>query len=74
MEKRTKEATTLGNVFDLRRYAPLKRGQPPPTDDELAEYRRVWPQVLRMLNEWGDIKCGCPIAGRLTAPPLAIDR
>lgn len=38
--------------------------QPPITSEELAEYRRMRPLLLKMLKEWDAITAsgGCPVA------------
>jgi hypothetical protein len=40
------------------------RREPPMTDEEIAEYRRIRPRLLRMLDEWDRLKgpLGCPVA------------
>lgn len=43
--------------------APLRR-EPPLTAAELAEYRRLRPALIQMLEEWAKLRIGCPIARR----------
>ena len=43
--------------------APAHR-EPPPTAAEIAEYRRLRPALLQMLEEWQKVRIGCPIARR----------
>lgn len=42
---------------------PRPRHEPPPTDAELAEYRRMLPALRCMLAEWEAVKGpnGCPV-------------
>lgn len=42
---------------------PCPRREPPPTDAELAEYRRMLPALRRMMAEWDTVKGpnGCPV-------------
>jgi hypothetical protein len=49
---------------------PLTRSErparePPVTDAEIREYRRLKPLLLAMLNEWGRVKGMCPMASRI---------
>lgn len=44
-----------------------RRREPGPSDAEMAEYRRMKPALLKMLQEWEVIKTMCPIAKRLVA-------
>lgn len=57
------EVIDLGDY--VRRHAP-----PPPTAEEMDEYRRMWPLVKQMLREWDAVKGpgGCPIAARIVSP------
>jgi hypothetical protein len=54
------------NVFPL--FPDLAKREAPPTPEEIAEYRRIRPQLLQMLREWEAVKAtgGCPIARRIT--------
>lgn len=55
-----------GNItpFPMER---VRRPEPPPSDAELAEYRRIRPQLLQMLAEWQKIRSMCPLATRLVS-------
>lgn len=48
-----------GNVVP---FAPPPHWEPPLTAVELAEYRRLRPALLQVLEEWQKIRTGCPIA------------
>jgi hypothetical protein len=65
------EAEDAKGVADTTNVTPLFGRQPRPTsrepgptDEEIAEYRRIRPQILQMLEEWNRIKGykGCPAA------------
>lgn len=63
---------TTHNVTPLfGRIAPIRdlARVPPLTGDEIAEYRRLRPRLLAMLDGWDKVARGCPVA-RLT---LGID-
>jgi hypothetical protein len=54
---------------------PARREQPPPTDEELAEYRTNRARLMRMLDEWEQfrgewkmVKTQCPVASRILDP------
>ena len=56
----------------LATIAPMRR-EAPATEDELAEFRKYWPQMKQMLREWEIAKSpkqGCPILANVLAPPL----
>jgi hypothetical protein len=38
--------------------------EPPLTAAELAEYRRIRPALLQLLEEWQKIRVSCPVARR----------
>lgn len=68
-EQRKEEITepqeaTEGNVVALFGRQPARRAEPMPTNEELAEYRRIRPRLLQMLREWEMLKGprGCPVA------------
>lgn len=50
-------------MFGRPSQRPAHR-EPPPTDAELAEYRRLKPLLVKMLDEWNAITAsgGCPVA------------
>ena len=50
------------NVIAL--HPPAPRRDPPLTPAELAEYRRLRPLLLQMLEEWHRVRMACPIAQR----------
>jgi hypothetical protein len=56
----------LTNVTFLAGRQP-RHHEPPASDDELAEYRRIRPLLLQMLAEWQTLKGpnGCPVARSL---------
>lgn len=39
--------------------------EPPPTSDEIREWREIRPQVLRMLQEWDMVRTACPLASKI---------
>lgn len=52
------------NVVSLFGRIPRPHREAPASDDELAEYRRIRPRLLKMLEEWDALtgEGGCPIA------------
>lgn len=62
------EVKRASNVTMLFPADPLrKRPEPKATPEELAEYRRIRPQLLQMLAEWEVVKGshGCPVLGHI---------
>lgn len=61
------EGATQAEVIDFTEYV-RRNGPQPASSEELEEYRRMWPLVMRMLREWEAVKGsgGCPIARRIT--------
>jgi hypothetical protein len=61
-EAKQADTTNVTPLFG-RQPRPASR-EPAPTDEEIAEYRRIRPQLLQMLDEWNRIKGykGCPAA------------
>lgn len=58
-------AANVVSIFDRR---PAANRAPPVTAEEIAEFRRVWPDVLKMLDEWKEVtaaKDGCPVARQI---------
>lgn len=46
-------------------------GEPPITEDEVAEYRRLRPELLKMMAEWRLVrsaKGGCPVFREIIDP------
>jgi len=48
-----------------------RRREPPPTDAEMEEYRRIRPRLLKMLDEWDRMTgpLGCPVANVILPRP-----
>lgn len=61
-EAKVAETTNVTPLFG-RQPRPASR-EPAPTDEEIAEYRRIRPKLLQMLDEWDRIRGykGCPAA------------
>jgi hypothetical protein len=57
----------MGNVTVLFPRDPTPLREPPASQAELAEYRRLRPLLLQMLKEWEAIKGsgGCPVARQI---------
>lgn len=56
------------NVVPIFARRPLVNREPPPSAEELAEYRRMKPLLLKMLEEWEQVtaaKDGCPVARQI---------
>lgn len=64
------EAIDHGNVVALFPNVIPGQIEAPVTDEEVAEYRRIKPLLLKMLREWDLVKGsgGCPVARNLVAP------
>jgi hypothetical protein len=65
------EGNELTNVIQM--FVPASRRRWEATEDELAEYRRIRPLLLQMLQEWETAKNrqhGCPVLANILAPPL----
>jgi len=58
------EPFIVANVVPIFGRLPRPYREAPATDDELAEYRRIRPRLLKMLEEWDALtgEGGCPIA------------
>lgn len=74
MEKRVEQhgANESSNVVDLAGARRRAKVEPPPTDEEMQEYRRIRPLLLKMLEEWPELKrqhevitTSCPLAMKL---------
>lgn len=61
-------APEADNVIPLFIARPRREREAPVTAEEIAEYRRMRPLLLKMLREWEAIKGagGCPVARRIT--------
>jgi hypothetical protein len=47
------EIAAANNVVPFQApTAAARKHEPPPTDDEIAEYRRIRPLLMRMLEQW----------------------
>ena len=60
------------NVIDLAGARRRQKVEPPPTDEEMQEYRRIRPLLLKMLVDWPELKRqhdlitqSCPLAIKL---------
>lgn len=64
------EEPAESSVVVLFASGAAKRKQRTGTSQELAEYRRIKPQLLQMLREWEALKSGrgCPVARSILAP------
>lgn len=54
------------NVVPL--YSPSRRREPPLSDAELAEWRRMAPQLRIALRQLQTLSTECPVARQLLAP------
>lgn len=59
------KATGHSNVVSIATRPALR--EPPITQAELAEYRRLRPQLIQMLADWKKLtnEHGCPIASQI---------
>lgn len=64
------EQLDLSNVFPLHNPQRRPRHEPPASEAELAEYRRIRPLLLQMLAEWQTLRSstGCPVMGQILGP------
>jgi hypothetical protein len=60
-----------GNVTQLFARNPAKRREPPLTDEEIAEFRRLRPLLIKMLADWGTLSgpTGCPVVHHILGDP-----
>lgn len=45
-------AATSNVVVPFQAPSGSRKHEPPPTDEEIAEYRRIRPVLLQMLEQW----------------------
>lgn len=62
-----KQGANDSNVIPLR-APPARRREPPLTDAELREWRRLVPQLRRMARQMEILTTECPVARQLVAP------
>lgn len=67
MENLKPELTPDNNVIPLHSPAPRRR-EPPLTDAEIREWRRLAPQLRRMARQIEAIAVECPVARQILAP------
>lgn len=62
-ELETSDPVEAANVTHLFARNPAKRREPPLTDEEVAEFRRLRPLLAKMMADWEVLKSpsGCPV-------------
>lgn len=70
------ESTANVVPFPQGEQKRCKKVEPPPSDEELAEYRRIRPLLMQIIEQWPElvrehrvITHGCPLAIKLLNTP-----
>ena len=58
------ENTGTARILRFSARSAIKR-EPAPTDDELREYRRNKARLMKMLDEWDQVRSHCPLARKI---------